>query len=72
MKDRKDSLCVVASDGDSAEAMIKRFQKAFRNSGLMQELMDRRAYQKPSVKRRRKAARAMIRNRSGRENSRSG
>lgn len=46
--------------------MIKKFQKAFRNSGLMQELMDRKAYQKPSVKRRRKAMRAMARNRSGR------
>ena len=34
--------------------LIKRFMKKFKKSGIMDELRDRRYYQKDSVKRRRK------------------
>ena len=34
--------------------LIKRFMKKFKKSGIMDELRDRRYYQKESVKRRRK------------------
>ena len=34
--------------------LIKRFMKKFKKSGIMDELRDRRFYQKESVKRRRK------------------
>lgn len=66
MKDHKDSLEVIAAPDERPEGVIKKFMRRFRNSGLMQELMDRRSYMKPSVKRRRKASKAAARRRSER------
>ena len=51
----KDSLSVVPAPGEDPEQMIKRFTKKVRNSGLMQELMIRKSYEKPSVKKKRKS-----------------
>lgn len=51
-------LEVTPRNGESPERMIKRFTKKVRNDGILQELYQRRGYEKPSVKRRRKAARA--------------
>ena len=52
------NLEVTPRSGESPERMIKRFTKKVRNEGILQELYQRRGYEKPSVKRRRKAARA--------------
>jgi len=43
---------------EEPDKYIKRFMKKVRNDGVLQEVYQRRAYEKPSVKRRRKAARA--------------
>lgn len=43
---------------ESPERMIKRFMKKVRNEGILQELYQRRGYEKPSQKVRRKRARA--------------
>ncbi len=45
------------------ERMIKRFMKKVRNEGIMQELYQRRGYEKPSQARRRKRARAAFNSR---------
>jgi small subunit ribosomal protein S21 len=64
-------LEVTPRGGESPERMIKRFSKKVRNEGILQELYQRRGYEKPSVKRRRKAARSrfnmMIANREAQE-----
>lgn len=44
--------------GEDSERLIKRFMKKVRNDGVLQEIYARRAYEKPSVKRRRKQSRA--------------
>lgn len=51
-------LEVTPRGGETPERMIKRFTKKVRNEGILQELYQRRGYEKPSVKRRRKAARS--------------
>jgi len=38
--------------------MIRRFIKNVRNSGLVQELLERRAYDKPSIRKKKKAIKA--------------
>lgn len=43
---------------EDPERFIKRFTKKVRNDGILQEVFLRRAYEKPSVKRRRKRAQA--------------
>lgn len=71
MKDRRDSLVVYAGD-ESSEAMIKKFCKRFRGSGILQELMDRRHHMKPSAKRRLKDSRARSRRRLDEKSGRRG
>ena len=46
------NLQVKARRNESAEALIKRFSRKIKNSGIVREVMDRRYYDKPSVKRR--------------------
>lgn len=53
-------LEVTPRQGENPERMIRRFMKKVRNDGIMQELYDRRGFDKPSVKRRRKKLRAMF------------
>lgn len=55
---RKDSLSVLASPEEKVEQMIRRFTKKVRNSGLVQELLERRAYDKPSIRKKKKAIKA--------------
>jgi ribosomal protein S21 len=49
---------VAPRKDESPERMIKRFMKKVRNEGIIQEVYQRRGYEKPSVKNRRKRARA--------------
>ena len=51
-------LEVSPRPGESPEKMIKRFTRKVRADGILRELYTRKAYEKPSVKRRRKAAQA--------------
>jgi len=43
---------VIREKFDSDEKMIKRFIKKVKKSGIMEEVMDRRYYIKPSTKKR--------------------
>lgn len=60
---RKDSLSVKVHYGDDPEESMKQairtFTKKVRNSGLLQELLQRTHYEKPSVKRKKKHSRAV-------------
>ncbi len=51
-------LEVTARSSESAERMIKRFMKKVRSDGVLKEVIDRRFYDKPSITRRKKAAKA--------------
>ena len=51
-------LEVTPKQDETPERMIKRFMKKVRNDGIIQEIFLRRAYEKPSVKRKRKRSRA--------------
>ena len=46
------NLQVKARRNESGEALIKRFSRKVKNSGIVREVLDRRYYEKPSVKRR--------------------
>jgi len=47
------NLEVKARRDESGEALIKRFSRKIKDSGIIKEILDRRYYEKPSVKRRR-------------------
>jgi len=47
------NLEVKARRNESGEALIKRFSRKIKDSGIIREILDRRYYEKPSVKRRR-------------------
>ena len=47
---------VVASENESFESLLKRFNKRVQQTGIMSELRRREHYEKPSVKRKRKRA----------------
>ena len=46
------NLEVKARRDESGEALIKRFSRKIKDSGIIREILDRRYYEKPSVKRR--------------------
>ena len=48
---------VKARGNESAEALIKRFNRKVKNEGIVQEVLNRKYYTKPSVKRRIEKAR---------------
>lgn len=58
MSDDFKGLEVRPRNNEEPDKYIKRFLKKVRNDGVLQEVYLRRAYEKPSVKRRRKSARA--------------
>ena len=58
MFDRFRGIEVRPRPNEEPDKYIKRFLKKVRNDGILQEVFQRRAYEKPSVKRRRKSARA--------------
>ena len=49
---------IVIRDGDSFEAAIKKFKKTCEKAGILSEIRKREAYEKPSVKRKKKAVAA--------------
>ncbi len=49
---------IVIRDGDSFEAAIKKFKKTCEKAGILAEIRKREAYEKPSVKRKKKAVAA--------------
>ena len=46
---------IVIRDGDSFEASLKKFKKQCEKAGTLNEIRKREAYEKPSVKRKKKA-----------------
>jgi small subunit ribosomal protein S21 len=52
---------IVIRDGDSFEGALKKFKKQCEKAGTMSEIRKREAYEKPSVKRKRKKASAVKR-----------
>jgi small subunit ribosomal protein S21 len=47
---------VVASENESFESLLKRFNKRVQQTGILSELRRREHYEKPSVRRKRKKA----------------
>jgi small subunit ribosomal protein S21 len=47
---------VKAGDNESFESLLKRFNKRVQQDGILSEVRRREHYEKPSVKRKRKAA----------------
>jgi small subunit ribosomal protein S21 len=60
---------VKLKDGESIEGAIKRFKKATEKAGILSEIRKREHYEKPSVKRKKKAIAA--KKRSVKKNRRS-
>ena len=58
MDSRFRALEVRPKPNEDPDRVVKRFMKKVRSDGILQEVFLRRAYEKPSIKRRRKAARA--------------
>lgn len=56
---KKDALCVHLTPRDDTEYAIRKFTKKVRNSGILQELVDRNHYEKPSVRRKKKHLKAV-------------
>lgn len=53
-------LGVAVRPGEPIDKAIRRFTRAVRNDGILQEIYLRRSYQKPSVRVRQKAHRAEV------------
>lgn len=49
---------IYIREGDSFEAALKRFKKQCEKAGILSEVRKRESYEKPSVKRKKKAAAA--------------
>ena len=58
MLSRFKGLEIRPRPNEDPDRYIKRFMKKVRNDGVLQEVFQRRAYEKPSQKRRRKRAQA--------------
>jgi len=52
-------ICVVQKKGESTHELIRRFRKKYSKSGISKEFRDSMAYEKPSIKKRKKRARAI-------------
>jgi small subunit ribosomal protein S21 len=63
---------IVIRDGDSFEAALKKFKKNCEKAGTLAEVRKREAYEKPSVKKKKKAIAARKRlSKKGRSRDRS-
>lgn len=51
-------ISVSARDDEDSERFIRRFMKKVRNEGILDEAWEKSYYEKPSVRRRKKSARA--------------
>ncbi len=49
---------IFIREGDSFEAALKKFKKQCEKAGILSEVRKREAYEKPSVKRKKKSAAA--------------
>lgn len=49
---------ILIRDGDSFETALKKFKKQCEKAGILSEVRKRESYEKPSVKRKKKAAAA--------------
>ena len=58
IEEKSKGIVVYPRGNEPVDRMIKRFMKKVRNDGILQEVYLRQGYEKPSVRRRRKAARA--------------
>lgn len=56
---------IVIREGDSFEAALKRFKKQVEKAGVLAEVRKREAFEKPSVKRKKKDIAARKRNVKG-------
>ena len=56
---RVSGLEVRPRDGESPERLVRRFRNLVRDDGVLWECRQRRSYEKPSVRRRKKHARAV-------------
>lgn len=68
MKERNDAVMVIVGSMDS-ETAIRKFSRKFKSSGISSELFDRRHFEKPSVRRRKKHTRALAARRSAEKRS---
>lgn len=57
--EEKLGICVVKKKDESNTELIKRFRKKYSKSGIAKEYRDSMYYEKPSIKRRKKRARAI-------------
>jgi len=56
---------VRLKEGESFEGALRRFKKSCEKAGIMSEIRKRECYEKPSVKRKKKAIAARKRNAKG-------
>ncbi|MBM3315764.1 30S ribosomal protein S21 [candidate division WOR-3 bacterium] len=49
---------ITVKDGEPYESFIRRFRRACENAGILREVKRREHYEKPSVRKKRKAAEA--------------
>lgn len=47
---------VIATENESFESLLKRFSRKVQQEGLLREIKRREHYEKPSIKRKKKAA----------------
>jgi len=57
--EEKLGICVVKKRGESNLDLMKRFRKKYSKSGIAKEYRDAMYYEKPSIKKRKKRARAI-------------
>jgi len=61
VNDKKMGLVVIRRENEDIESLIKRFKKKVNTSGILREVKNHSAYEKPSIKRKRKRKEAKVR-----------
>ena len=61
VNDKKMGLVVIRRENEDIESLIKRFKKKVNNSGILREVKNHSAYEKPSIFKKRKRKEAAIR-----------
>lgn len=59
--DERKGIIVVRRENEDIDSLIKRFKKKVNKSGILKELKQHSAFEKPSVKRKRKEKEARLR-----------
>lgn len=52
-------IIVPVKEGESVDKALKKYKRKFEKTGIMKELRERKAYKKPSVRRREEIIRAI-------------